>query len=113
MKQGKTLEQLGAELRRQRESRADFIADTRQLNFSTENNKSRITFENGGKTMNFGINTLAHQQIASRLGIPLKYYQRMQAEAPALLDENVNNWLEQAPARRMLRAMDGNIRAFL
>jgi len=113
MKQGKTLEQLGAELQRQRNSRADFIADTRQLNFSTENNKSRITFENGGKILDFGINPLAHQQIASRLGIPLKYYQRMQAEAPALLDENVNNWLEQTPARRMLRVMDGNVRAFL
>ena len=113
MKQGKTLEQLGAELQRQRNSRADFIANTRQLQFKTENNESRIIFKSGNKTLVFGINQLTHQQIASRLGIPLKYYQRMQAEAPALLDENVNNWLEQAPARRMLRAMDGNIRAFL
>ena len=113
MKQGKTLEHLGVELQRQRNSRADFIADTRQLNFTTDDNRSQITFESGNKTMKFGINPLAHQQIASRLGIPLKYYQRMQAEAPALLDENVNNWLEQTPARRMLRVMDGNIRAFL
>jgi len=57
--------------------------------------------------MDFGINQLAHQQIASRLGIPLKYYQRMQTESPALLDKNVNNWLEQTPARRMIRVMDG------
>ena len=113
MKQGRTLEQLGAELQRQRNSRADFIANTRQLQFKTENNESRIIFKSGNKTLVFGINQLTHQQIASRLGIPLKYYQRMQAEAPALLDENVNNWLEQTPARRMLRAMDGNIRAFL
>ena len=56
---------------------------------------------------------MAHQQISSRLGIPLKYYQKMQFEAPALLDKNVNNWLNQNPARRMLRIMDGNIRAFL
>ena len=63
--------------------------------------------------MDFGINPLAHQQIASRLGIPIKYYQRMQAEAPALLDENVNNLLEQTPAKRMVRVMDGNVRAFL
>ena len=90
MKQGRTLEQLGQELQRQRTARADFIADTRQLNFKTDNNKSRITFESNNKTLVFGINQLAHQQIASRLGIPLKYYQRMQAEAPALLDENVN-----------------------
>lgn len=41
MKQGKTLEQLGAELQRQRNARADFIADTRQLQFKTEINESR------------------------------------------------------------------------
>ena len=93
MKQGKTLEQLGTESQRQRSARADFIADTRQLNFSTENNKFRITFENGGKTMDFGINPLAHQQIASRLGIPLKYYQRMQAELlPCLMRMLIIGW---------------------
>ena len=113
MKQGKTLEQLGVKLQRQRNSRANYIADTRQLNFTTNDNRSQITFESGNKTMEFGINPLAHQQIASRLGIPLKYYQRMQAETPSLLDTNVNRWLEQTPARRMLRVMDGNIRAFL
>ena len=61
MKQGKTLEQLGQELERQRNSRADFIANTRQLQFKTENNESRITFESGNKTLVFGINPLAHQ----------------------------------------------------
>jgi len=113
MKQGKTLEALGAELQRQRAARQDFVADTRHLAFSTEDGKSRITFTTGNKLLEFGVNPLAHQQISARLGIPLKYYQRMQAEAPALLDENVNNWLHQSPERRMLRVMDGNVRAFL
>ena len=113
MKQGKTLESLGAELRRQRGARQDFVADTRQLTFFTEDNKSRLTFTTGEKLLEFGVRSFAHQQISARLGIPLKYYQRMQTEAPALLDENVNNWLQQAPERRMLRVMDGNVRAFL
>ena len=47
MKQGKTLETLGAELQRQRNARQDFVADTRQLNFFTENGKSRMTFSTG------------------------------------------------------------------
>ena len=113
MKQGKTLETLGAELQRQRNSRQDFVADTRQLSFTTEEDSSRITLTAGGKLLEFGVNPLAHQQISARLGIPLKYYQRMQAEAPALLDQNVNNWLQKSSERRMLRVMDGNIRAFL
>ena len=113
MKQGKTLETLGAELQRQRAARQDFVADTRHLNFYTEDGKSRLTLTTGNKLLEFGVNPLAHQQISARLGIPLKYYQRMQTEAPALLDENVNNWLQQSPERRMLRVMDGNVRAFL
>ena len=113
MKQGKTLEALGAELQCQRKARQDFLADTRQLAFSTEGNISKLAFTAGDKLMAFGVNPLAHQQISARLGIPLKYYQRMQQEAPALLDANVNNWLQQNPERRMLRVMGGNIRAFL
>lgn len=113
MKQGKTLEALGTELQRQRASRQDFVADTRQLTFSTENGKSRMVFSTGERLLDFGVNPLAHQQISARLGIPLKYYQKMQMEAPALLDQNVNNWLQNAPERRMLRVMDGNVRAFL
>ncbi len=113
MKQGKTLETLGTELRRQRAARQDFVADTRRLSFVTKGNSSRLAFATGEKLLEFGVNPLAHQQISARLGIPLKYYQRMQTEAPALLDENVNNWLHQAPERRMLRVMDGSVRAFL
>ncbi|MBR2215025.1 MAG: DUF932 domain-containing protein [Selenomonadaceae bacterium] len=113
MKQGRTLENLGVELQRQRKARQDFVADTRQLTFFTEDGTSRLTFSTGEKLLEFRVNPLAHQQISARLGIPLKYYQRMQMEAPALLDENVNNWLQQAPERRMLRVMDGNVRAFL
>ena len=113
MKQGKTLEALGAELQRQRNARQDFITDTRQLTFFTESGQSKLTFTTGERLLEFSVNPLAHQQLSARLGIPLKYYQRMQTEAPALLDENVNNWLQQSPERRMLRVMDGNVRAFL
>jgi len=61
----------------------------------------------------FGINGTAHGQIAARLGIPTKYYDRMAAEAPSLLTTNVNEWFRRKPERRMLRTLDGNLRAFL
>ena len=66
-----------------------------------------------GKTYGFGIGELAHQQIASRLNIPFRYYAKMQSEAPDLLDQNVNRWLNQNPERRMIRVLDGKVRAFL
>ena len=113
MKQGRTLEGLGRELERQRKARKDFVADTRSLTFKTEGKNSIITVATGNTQQDFQVNDLAHQQIASRLSIPYRYYQRMQDEQPQLLDENVNTWFQQTPERRMLRTMDGNVRAFL
>jgi hypothetical protein len=37
----------------------------------------------------------------------------MRAEQPALLDGNVNTWLRTDPERRMLRTLDGQVRAVL
>ncbi|MEN6622743.1 MAG: DUF932 domain-containing protein, partial [Smithella sp.] len=67
--------------------------------------------DNGEET--FSINELAHKQLAERLQIPQKYYQKMRFEYPDLLDENINGWFNQSPERRMLRTLDGNVRAFL
>ena len=43
MKQGKTLETLGAELQRQRAVRKDFLADTKSLVFKTEGRNSMLS----------------------------------------------------------------------
>ena len=61
------------------------------------------------KTYGFGIGELAHQQIAARLNIPFRYYQKMQSEAPELLDRNVNTWFGKNPERRMIRVLDGKV----
>ena len=113
MKQGRTLEQLGVELQRQRNARQDFIADTRKLVMETTPEKSTIRMDVGNRLEKFTVGLVAHQQIASRLGIPYRYYQKMQTEQPTLLDENVNTWLQEAPEKRMLRILDGRVRAFL
>ena len=113
MKTGRTLEQLGAELQRQRKARQDFVADTRYMEFKADEKGAVITLRIKGNNHTFGISELAHQQIASRLQIPLRYYQKMQEQQPALLQENVNTWLHDAPERRMIRTLDGSMRAFL
>ena len=113
MKQGKTLLELGRELQRQRQNRQDFLADTRSLEVESNDYGTTLHLSLEGKTYGFQIGELAHQQIASRLNIPYRYYAKMQSEAPELLDRNINTWLEQKPERRMIRVLDGKVRAFL
>lgn len=114
MKQGKSLSQLAQELERQRQVRKDLIADTSALQVRTnESGNSRLHVDFDNTTEEFAIDDNAHQQIASRLQIPYRYYERMRREFPYLLDANLNAWFRKTPEKRMLRTLDGNIRAFL
>lgn len=113
MKQGRTLEELGKELERQRQARKDLVVDTRHLSATTNEKGTTVSININGDKQQYGLTELAHQQIAARLQIPYRYYQKMQKEQPQLLDENINTWFNYAPERRMVRIMDDNIRAFL
>ena len=113
MKQGKPLSELGRELQRQRLNRQDFLADTRSLEMQSDSLGSTLRLSVDDQPLTFSVGEIAHQQIASRLNIPFRYYQKMQAAAPQLLDQNVNTWFAQNPERRMIRVLDGNVRAFL
>ncbi len=109
MKTGKTLVEMAQELQRQSEAKQDFIADTRVLEMTPAGD---LVLENGIRH-EFPVTDHAHSQIAQRLDIPAKYYQRMRSEAPELLAANVNEWFQSQPERRMIRTLDGNTRAFL
>jgi hypothetical protein len=113
MKQGRTIIQLAQELERQRLARKDYIADTRNLEVETNTGISRLTLGMDGVTETFILNELTHKQIADRLQIPQRYYNKMRTEYPSLLDDNINSWFNKSPERRMLRTLDGNVRAFL
>jgi len=108
-----TVEKLYNELERERASRQDLIADTRSLNVNTKNGVSTLLVLKDGDTLSYPISELAHRQIADRLKIPFAYYDRMRMEAPELLDTNINNWLYHNAEQRMLRTLDGKLRAFL
>ncbi len=107
MKAGKTLTELAQELERQSETKKDFIASTEVLEM---NDKAEITLEDNAP---LSVTDVAHTQISARLDIPAKYYQRMREKAPELLAANVNGWFQQKPERRMVRTLDGQMRAFL
>jgi hypothetical protein len=63
---------------------------------------------NGGMTLR----PTAHGQLAATLGIPKVYYDRLLEQAPDLLAANVNRWL-QASAKKLIRTLDGQVRAVL
>lgn len=122
-----TLSDLAAELLRLAETKADYVVDTRKMTFSTDaianpttgapepGGVSYLTFDSDDHD-SFGggpINQYAHGQIRTRLGIPAKYYDRMRDAAPELLDINVMHWFTNQPETRMVRMLDGKVRAFL
>lgn len=109
MKTGRTLLQLAVELERQAASKHDYIADTRALHMEPFGDGVILEGVNGGMTLR----PTAHQQMANSLGIPKPYYDRMLTEAPDLLASNVNRWLAAQPARKLVRTMDGEVRALL
>lgn len=110
MKTGKTLVELATELERQSSAKKDFIASTESLEMTPT---GELTLESNTTSEQFPVTDHAHSQIAARLDIPAKYYNRMKAEAPELLAANVNKWFHNKPERRMVRTLDGDIRAFL
>lgn len=114
MKQGiKNVQELYKELEEQRENRKDIIADTRSLVVNSTDGISTLNVSTGNDVISYSVSDVAHKQIADRLGIPFKYYERMRLEYPDLLDRNINGWLQKNPEKRMLRTLDGRLRAFL
>lgn len=109
MKTGKTLQELAGEVKRQRAAIKDFRADTRKMRLS--NRGGLFIGDNDEQALD--INDLAHSQIAGRLNIPQKYYDLMRANASGLLSDNVNHWFVNKPETRLVRTLDGRVRAFL
>ncbi len=113
-----TLPELAAELHRLEETKVDYVIDTRKMSFSTTSPEGRgswLTFDTDDHDGIGGgiVKDYAHGQISDRLGIPKKYYDRMRTDAPELLDANVGHWFHNAPEKRMVRMLDGKVRALM
>lgn len=112
MKIGRSISELALEIERQQESKVDYVADTRKLEVVAADNGPRLVVANGSVT-SLGINELAHRQIGERVGIPVKYYDRLRREAPQLFADNINHWFREQPEKRLVRTLDGRARASL
>lgn len=105
--------ELATEIERQNAAKRDFIADTAALQMSDDLKMEFITQGASLPSMRMPIQEHAHRQIASRANIPAAYYDRMRKEAPGLLADNVNYWFTNKPEKRMVRTLDGRVRAVL
>lgn len=112
MKAGLTLTQLAAEIERQAEAKRDFVAPASHVAVTVQDGAPKLQVGNGV----YELNKVANEQLAEYAGIPAAYYRRMATEAPQLLANNVNRWMEDkavAKDRRLVRTLDGKARAIL
>lgn len=116
-----TLQDLADFIRTEQEGKKDLIVDTRNLRLSHEYTPDGFpqldVYEQGDDLKHltdvFTPNDHFHAQLASTLGIPKRYYDRMRWEQPELLTYNVNHWFMAEPGTHMLRTVHGTARAFL
>lgn len=120
---GTSLEKLAARVEDERLRRSDYIVDTRELTIGSDG----PTEDDGALTMlaikghgSFRVGRHAHRQVADRLGIPARFYDRIRADYPGEYDALVNAMFRRAPERRMVRTLadsqdspHGEARAFL
>ena len=113
MQQRKTIMELAQEIQRQQDAKKDYIVPSGKIEMVMEQDKPRVQFPVNGGHERLDIAPFAHGQIAAKLAIPKPYYDRMLAERPELLAQNVNSWLHGERKANMVRTLDGRVRAFL
>lgn len=114
------LTDLASELRRQNETKRDLLVDTRRFTLDAVEkldaaNPWVVTagIDSPTGVEDFGVTRHAHQQIGQHVDIPWKLYDRLLGQHPDLLANLANGLLSREPKRRMIRTLDGNVRAFL
>lgn len=118
----KNLNELVAELERQKTTRKDLVVPSNLLSVGVGdyaldgNNDFFMTIPNTEPSFSgmekYGLTEYAHNQIATKTGIPLAYYDRMRTDRKELLTNNVNSWLPDKE-KRLIRILDGKVRAML
>jgi len=92
----------------------DYRADTRSLQLTQSaayNDERRLKIDGIG---DYALNNHFYGQLREWTGIPAPYYNRMRADYPILLNNNVNTLLTfEPPKTKLIRTLDGVARAFL
>ena len=85
MKQGRALPEVLTELKRQNESKHDYISPAGSI--SLWGDGETLSMRSSVSQELFGTTDLFHRQIGSALNIPAKYYDLMRTQKPELLSE--------------------------
>ncbi len=114
MRTGINLQALAAKIEGNRELKHDLVVDTSTAAMTIDRDRKPLLVVSDKATKSsFPILPIAHRQISTHTNIPATYYDRMAEDAPQLLADNVNTWLQLNPSRRMVRTLGGDMRAFL
>lgn len=106
MKSGMSLVDMAHELERQREVKRDFVADTSQVAMSEDAKVMRL-----GDIGEFAIKPHAHKQFATKLNVPVAFYERMVNSHPDLIAGMVNQLMVREPQKAMFRTLDNAVRS--
>ncbi len=104
----KDLMELAAEVTRIENAKQDYIVPGVKMAMADDNS---LSFLNESYDT-YQVNGVAHGQIADKIGIPKRYYDKME-EVPGLRAYNVNRWMEKDDRNFMVRTLDGTARALL
>ncbi|NKE72879.1 hypothetical protein [Candidatus Manganitrophus noduliformans] len=115
-----SLTDLVGELERQKESKFDFVSDTRGIAVAEREGKLFLIPKEDRATewipaLGLPIRPGALDQMGEKCDpqVPIKFLRELSGRRPRRAAELLNNLIEDAPARRFIRCLDGSIRAFL
>lgn len=107
---GSTLENLVQRLGYEKSVRKDLVASTARLTLSDGDQAMRLAVDEHD---HYRIAPYAHGQIRQHLDIPGRFYSRLLEDHRGLLATNVNELFRYQPVNRMVRTLEGRVRAFL
>lgn len=114
MKTGKSLIELATTLTHIRDTARDFVVPAASMVAEPDAKDVRLSFALKEESVRVGLNSWSHGQLASYSDIPRQYYDRLRSENAALAAQNINHGLaKQNGDKRMLRTVDGNMRAIV
>lgn len=105
MKTGSPISDIARRIDHATRSARDFLANPSQMSIQAAEDGPTLVLDDGTGSQRFGIDPIAHQQLADHLDIPLPYYRRMLSDEPELLARSANTWLSRAQGRRLVRTV--------
>lgn len=95
-----------------KESARDFVADSNNGSVAFRTRVDPTPVLRLGEDY-YPLTGFAHRQLATKLGIPWQYYERMLKDHPDLLVHNVQTWFYEEPKKMLFRTAEDHVRAVL